>query len=314
MMTVLEDGIMPFEVTANKRIRLIINTDAANEADDQFAIAHALLTPRFNIVGLIAAHFGKRTATTMQESYDEIVKVLKIMGMEKQYDVYKGAVEAMKPDQQPAATEGAELIVREAMREDMNEPLYVIFLGTITDLAEAYMLEPRIADRLTAVWIGGGAYPAGGEEFNMGNDVHAANIVFQSAIPLWQVPRNVYKMMRVSIAELAVRVRPHGEIGRYLYDQLVAFNVLPHHPQRWPLGESWQLGDSPAVSLLLDDHAFEYDLVPAPLIEADMTYTKRDTERLIRVYRSIDSRFTLEDMYAKLELFHQYQLQNGGSE
>ena len=41
-----------------KRTRVIIDTDAKNEADDQFAIVHALLTPSFELHGLIPAHFG----------------------------------------------------------------------------------------------------------------------------------------------------------------------------------------------------------------------------------------------------------------
>jgi purine nucleosidase len=36
-----------FDIPDPKKIRLIVNTDAKNEADDQFAIVHALLTPQF---------------------------------------------------------------------------------------------------------------------------------------------------------------------------------------------------------------------------------------------------------------------------
>ena len=39
--------------------RAIINTDAKNEADDQYAIVHALLSPTIDVRGLIAAHFGR---------------------------------------------------------------------------------------------------------------------------------------------------------------------------------------------------------------------------------------------------------------
>jgi len=38
---------LSFRVPDPKRIRLLIDTDAKNEADDQYAIVHALLTPRF---------------------------------------------------------------------------------------------------------------------------------------------------------------------------------------------------------------------------------------------------------------------------
>jgi hypothetical protein len=47
-----------FEVPQEKVVRVITNTDAKNEADDQFAIVHALLSPKFENVGFIAAHYG----------------------------------------------------------------------------------------------------------------------------------------------------------------------------------------------------------------------------------------------------------------
>jgi hypothetical protein len=292
----------PYEVPEQKKIRLIVNSDAKNEADDQYALVHALLTPRFKIRGMIGAHFGRRSAASMEDSCAEIRTVLSIMRMESEVEIFKGAPAAMPDENTPVSSEGAELIIREALQDD-PAPLYVIFLGPITDLASAYLLEPRIAERLTAVWIGGGPYPEGGEEFNLGNDINAANVVFRSPIPLWQVPKNVYSMIRVSLAELAVKVRPRGEIGRYLFDQLENFNRERGSHSRWPKGEMWSLGDSPAVSLLLDDHMFHYEMREAPLVLPDGRYEPQPGARRIRVYRYVDSRFTLEDLYAKLELF-----------
>lgn len=75
---------LPFDIPEKKKIRLIINTDAKNEADDQYAIVHALLTPRFKIKGIIAANYAKsasvmnRTENSMLESYIEIEKVLSL--------------------------------------------------------------------------------------------------------------------------------------------------------------------------------------------------------------------------------------------
>ena len=36
-----------FSVPDNKRVRMIVSTDCKNEADDQFALAHHLMTPMF---------------------------------------------------------------------------------------------------------------------------------------------------------------------------------------------------------------------------------------------------------------------------
>lgn len=293
---------MPYEVPEQKRIRLIIDTDAKCEADDQYAIVHAVLTPRFAIKGIIGAHFGTRSRTSMEESYAEIKHVLGLLGEEDRIEAYKGAPVKLPDPKTPVPSAGAELIIREALSDDPM-PLYAIFLGPLTDLASAYLLEPAIAGRLTAIWIGGGVYPEGDAEFNLSNDIDAADVVFGSGIPLWQVPKNAYNMMRVGLAELAVKVRPHGAVGLYLYEQLIAHNMKNGHRPDWPKGEMWVLGDSPAVGLLLDEHSFDYDFVTAPSIDPLMKYIPRPEGRKIRVYHSVDSRFTLEDFYAKLSLF-----------
>ena len=95
-----------FDVPDSKKIRLIIDTDAKAEADDQFAIVHALLTPRFCIKGIVAAHFGTgRTEESVEESYDEVLKLLSLMDMEGEVDVYRGAAKALD-ESTPQPSEG----------------------------------------------------------------------------------------------------------------------------------------------------------------------------------------------------------------
>ncbi|MCR5278656.1 MAG: nucleoside hydrolase [Lachnospiraceae bacterium] len=65
------------------------------------------------------------------------------------------------------------------------------------------------------------AFPTlGGQEFNLGNDIAAANTVFESNIELWQVPKNVYEMMAISLSEIEYKISDCGEIGEYLLKQL----------------------------------------------------------------------------------------------
>jgi purine nucleosidase len=59
--------------------------------------------------------------------------------------------------------------------------------------------------------IGGGAYPNGNTEFNLSNDIHGINALFKSKMDIWQVPKPVYSMIRVSIAELQHKIQPYGE-------------------------------------------------------------------------------------------------------
>lgn len=293
-----------FEIPKEKMIRVITNTDAKNEADDQFAIVQTLLSPKFDNVGFIAAHYGiKRDKDSMVQSYKEIETIFEKMNIPKKSNIFKGAVNPMVDTKTPIDSEGAQLIIKEAMAID-DRKLFITFMGPLTDLASAYLIEPRIAGRLTAIWIGGGSYPSGGIEYNLSNDIHAANVVFSSSIDIWQVPKNVYEMMPVSMAELELRVRPFGDIGKYLFDQLQEHSTM-ELPRKSPFrtGETWVLGDNPCVGLMLYEHRYEFDYIPAPLITQDMNYIHTNTNRPIRVYKNIDSRLILEDMYAKIALF-----------
>ena len=293
-----------YRIPEGKTIRVITDTDAKNEADDQYALVHMLLSPRFDNRGIIAAHFGEdKSKTSMEDSYREIEAIMMLMNRGADRLVFRGASHALSDEKHPVPSSGSEVIIREAMADDPR-PLFIVFLGPLTDMASAYIQEPGIAEKVTIIWIGGGKYPAGGREYNLSNDLHAANVVFQSRIPVWQVPQNVYRMVMVSLAELEYRVKPCGRLGAYLFRQLVAYGHTTYgRSSQYRTGECWCLGDSPAVGLMLYEHHFNYDWIPAPKVSKDMTYTHNTHYRPIRVYNYVDARFILEDFYAKLALF-----------
>ena len=288
---------MLYAIPDSKKIRVIINTDAKNEVDDQFAIVHALLTPSFDLKGLIAAHFGeKKSPRSMEDSREEIDLLLGMMRLPHAVRVENGAPCAMPDEHIPVSSAGAELIIEEAMKDDPR-PLYIAFLGAITDMASALLMEPAIAQKdITVIWIGGRDWPQGGWEYNLGNDIHAANVVMRSSLKVWQVPRNVYRMMPVSFAELRERVYPQGRLGAYLAQNVWDFNNGgDKRPTEYRI-----LGDSPAIGLMLYDDCGQWEMISAPEFNTDMTYRHTGANRPIRVYKNIDSRFILEDFYAKL--------------
>lgn len=299
-----------YAVPAKRKIRYIIHTDCKNEADDQYTVVHALMMEKFDVCGIIAGHFDtgnyNRFAehTTANASYEEIVKILKLMGLKNQYPVLLGSNVPLADETVPIITEGAKFIVEEAMKDDPR-PLYIGMQGAITDLACAILMEPRICERMTCIWIGGGDYPKGGVEFNLSQDVKAANIVFGSSMEVWQIPHIVYKQFGTSLAELQVKVRPCGAIGKYLFEQMVEFNNNMLLFDTWPHGEIWTLGDEGCISALLEEAGRNdgYEMVEAPYIsEQDMTYSYGTGNRPIRVYHKMDVRLDLEDLFAKLKI------------
>ena len=300
-----------FTVPEGKKIRYIIHTDCKNEADDQYTVAHILMTPKMDVKGIIAGHFernfqGIPEGMTAKASYDEIIKVMDLMHISGEYPVLMGASAVMPDEQTPVDSEGARFIIEEAMKDD-DRPLFIGMQGAITDLASAILMEPEICNRMTAIWIGGGIYPRGGQEFNLMQDIVAANVVFKSSMPLWQVPMNVYKQFGVSLAELQYKVKPHGQIGNYLFRQLVELNerLGSAFNGPWPHGELWGLGDEGTIAALMEEleKTDGFDMMPAPTFDLKtMEYIPSETNREIRVYHTLNARLDLEDFFCKLAI------------
>ncbi|WP_223189858.1 nucleoside hydrolase [Nonomuraea terrae] len=284
--------------------RVIINTDAKNEADDQFAIVHGLLSPTFDLRGLIPAHFGtRRTKRSMEESREEIDLLLGLLGMTGSVPVADGAPTALPDEHTPVDSPGARLIIEESKLASQDHPLHVAFLGPLTDMASAILLAPELVRRpVVVIWIGGPGYRGYAEgpqvEFNLSNDIHAANVVFGSGITVWQVPRDVYTKVSVSYAELEEEIGDAGPLGRYLIEQLREWNAA-HHPE--PI-ESRSLGDSPAIALMLFPQSGNLRVRPAPRFGADGSYLP-GSNHPIWVCEEVDVRFLLADMFAKIRAF-----------
>lgn len=308
-----------YKVPENKRIRVIIDTDAYAEGDDQFAIVHALLTPKFDVVGIIAEQYGTRDCTdSMERSYKEIKNILELMGVSDKIPVFRGEKAALLDEKKGGISEGACFIIEEALKED-ERPLFVLNLGAITNLASAYLMNPSIYNKLIAIWIGGGAYPIGGMDFNAGNDLNAANVILSSDIELWQIPLSAYTMMEVSFYELFERIKPCGLIGDYLFSNLMRVNEVEcaMNFDNWSWvknmskgaktmvirsSESWSLGDNPAIGVLIASQGKDMEHRRAQRINTDGTYGGYiDGDRIIRVYHSINSRVILEDLFAKIK-------------
>src|ERR1700730_8618416 len=275
----------------SNRVRVILNTDAKNEADDQYAIVHAILTPLFELHGIIPAHFGDRRGPgSLQASYEEVMKLLDLMDLNGRIPVHSGAATMLPDEKTPVPSEGSALIIEESLKDDPR-PLHIAFLGPLTDMASALLEKPSIADRnVRVIWIGGW-------EYNLWNDVTAANVVFRSKVELWQIPSTIYKRMAVSYAELVGKVYDKGPLGKYLVEQLVEWNT--HHHRHGPI-EHRSLGDSPAVGVMMYPECGWFEWRPAPEFNTEMNYVHTGRHRPIRFYHAIDQRFVLEDFFAKL--------------
>lgn len=322
-----------YSVPKNKQVRVIIDTDAGAEADDQFAIVYGLLSPKLDVKGIVAEQFsGHKKSDSMLQSYVEIKTVLSKMGLESSVPVFKGESQALgeetikerqrltenlKSIDLTELSEGVRFILDEAMKED-DRPLFILNMGALTNLATAILHMPSIVERIIAVWIGGGSYPVGHMDFNLANDITAANIIMESHVELWQIPLGSYTKMAVSFHELFEKVQPCGDIGAYLVHKMMLVNEKECSSDMEELdffgkmskgektvfirtGEGWSLGDNPAVGVLISPQSQYVEKRPAQFFNPNGTYGPFvGKDRMVKVYTNLDSRVLLEDFFAKI--------------
>lgn len=240
-----------------KILDVVIDTDAFNEIDDQFAIAYLLKNAdRLNTVALYAAPFFNEKATSvrdgMEKSYDELKKIVKLSERNDLIDkIYKGSDGYLPNETTPVISAAAMDLVNRAKSYDKKEPLYVIAIGAITNVASALIIDPSIADKLKIVWLGGHAkWYLDTKEFNMIQDVTAARVVMSSGSEFVQLPcMGVVSQFTVSKQELEYFLVGKNPLCDYLSKNAIK------EAESYAKGKDWTrvIWDVTAVAYLLND-------------------------------------------------------------
>ncbi|ROQ41499.1 inosine-uridine nucleoside N-ribohydrolase [Frondihabitans sp. PhB188] len=304
------------------RARVIVDNDFSGDLDDLWQLAHHVLSPSVEIPFVIGSHLAPNDGfdSSDHQAANAVTVATDLLERVGRADipVVQGAELALVSPTEPRDSAAARAIIAEALRDDTDLPLYFAAGAGMTDLASALLLEPSIAARITLVWIGGNEHPgigtpppgASAVEYNLNIDVQGARTVFATPdLAIWQVPRDAYRRVLMSFAEIDARVRPLGPLGEYLASSLdaVASRVLEFGLN---IGETYVLGDSPLVLLTALQSSFEADpsssdyvLVPRPQLGDDGQYRPPlEGAGTIRVYTHLDLRLLIDDLVAKLQL------------
>ncbi|MGO4348238.1 nucleoside hydrolase [Paenibacillus sp. MCAF9] len=303
----LDFGALPVDELVCKleapgsRVRMVLDTDTFNEIDDQFAVIYALLSPeKIELQALYAAPFHNELSTGpddgMEKSYKEIIRILKLMNRED-VPVYRGSEAYLPTDSSPIRSEAALNLVERAMASDKNDPLYVVGIGAITNIASAILLEPRIIERIVVVWLGGHALDwPDTREFNLEQDLYASRTVMNCGVPLVLIPcMGVASNLRTTLSEVRDYVKPSGAIGEYLYETYK--NCKDDH-----FAYSRVIWDISVIAWLNQPKWVPSRLIPSPIISEDFRWSTDSTRHLIRCASYIDRDAVFQDLFSKLAL------------
>lgn len=236
------------------KIDMVLDTDAYNEVDDQFAIAYALFSKeKLNVKAFFAAPFlnGKSVSPKdgMEKSYNEILKLLSLINVS--VPVYKGSERYLDNETTPVISEAAQKICELSKNYSEEKPLYVVAIGAITNVASALLMHPEIKDKIVVVWLGGHSRDySDTKEFNMQQDIAATRVVMESGVAFVQLPcYGVVDVFRVSSLEYREFFKGKNQLCDYLV------SVVEQEVSTYVESEIWTrvVWDVTAVAWLLND-------------------------------------------------------------
>ena len=288
------------------KIRLVLDTDTYNEIDDQFAVVHALLSrDKLNVESIHAAPFfnsrSKNPADGMEKSYQEILSLLTQLDVEPSGLVCRGSTTYLDDMDTPEKSEATDNLIKQAMIPGAPNPLYVVAIGAITNVAAAILLEPAIIEKIVVVWLGGHAhYWPNTSEFNLRQDVNAAKLIFDCGVPLVQIPCvGVADHLTTTVPEVERYIQGQGEIGNYLAKIFKNYNNKDH------LGWSKVIWDLSATAYVVNPDWIPTHLVHSPVLTNQFTWSVDTSRHMIRIARSVSRDKVFGDFFTKLKLHTQ---------
>ncbi len=285
------------------KIDVIIDTDTYNEIDDQFAVSYLLKSSdKLNTKAIYAAPFLNANSISpadgMEKSYNEILKLLDLA--EEKVDVFKGSDSFLKNETTPVVSAAAKDLAERVKNYSPSNPLYIVAIGAITNIASAILLNPEVAENTVVVWLGGHAlHYHDTKEFNMYQDIAAARVIAQSGVPYVMLPCcGVVSSFTISEPELTAWFIGQNKLADYL-----ARNTI-EEAKKYATTKVWTrcIWDVTAVAWLLNDNErfMKSRIVPTPIPTYDNYYAVNNNGLPMRYVYYIERDTLMNDLINKL--------------
>lgn len=336
--------------------RVIIDTDTANEIDDQYALAWALLSPdRLKLEGVTAAPYSfahhregmlrsvrilkrggpgnaeeekfmggfagwaQRIVETgtdpesikfvlpdegAEQSYHEIIRVFGHCGVDPDGMVHRGSPAYLDDFDSPLDTEAARFIIDRA-RAAPDEPLYILAMGALTNIASALLMAPDIINTIVVVWTA--SFPSyapfcNAPSLNLVQDRLSSRLLFDCGVPHVYLPGyHVGAQLRISLPEMERFVKGKGSIGDYLHHLYTHNPLHEKYVITEPETKTWVLWDIINVAWLFDATYVSTHMTRSPVLDPEL-YWQHPAGRhpMLEAY-DVNRDAIFEDFYRALE-------------
>ncbi len=300
--------------------KIIMDVDTGS--DDACAIMLAAKSEELEILGICAVN-GNRT---LEETTENTLKIVELLGMEDKIPVIRGASRPMVKDLLPSRAHNAQT---PSVHYDENgneicyhpasfdlpaphtkpleknfitwyadtilgsgEPVTIVAVGPLTDLGLLFRCEPKVLENIEEIVIMGGGHnqvnTTFASEFNIFMDPEAAEIVLQSGAKITMVPLDATHAASTYLSEAKLFRDLHTPVGDMIAELIeIRTNAYNRLQPLWDK-DLCPLHDALAVAYLLDPRVLKHVLYTR--VDVDISGGFADGATIVdtRVYRNME--------------------------
>lgn len=275
----------------DKPVQVIIDTDARNEIDDQWAVTLAILRlDRLTIEGFVTTTYSETPMVEkIDSSYRELLFVLELAEATDRWPVYKGSMPL------PSMTTynespGVDFIIERARAHTPEDPIWIVLLGAPTNMASAFLKAPDIKNNVVVFWHGRSGWPTECKNYNAKGDRFAARLLFESGMPF--ILFDTGTDLVCPMPESEVQVKPYGALGNYLHE----FRYNQPFMQSDTKG-FFDMGD---IAAIIDPSVATWEVADCPTVTEDMLYDFTNLHGKLLRCKAIDRDKTFNLFYERL--------------
>jgi len=311
-----ESKVTVQEAPKNKiqKVKVIYDTDANNELDDQHAMAYMLYNGDvFDVRGITVN--ATYNGGGIEGHYAEAERILQLSNLKDSVPLLNGAngnFEEISQDFNPDDYDGKEG-VDFMLEETQKDAVIIVAVGKLTNIALALKKDPSFADRTKIVWLGSN-YPKPGE-YNQDNDTISMNYVLNTKIPFEMVTvrygepsgTDAVAVTQKEVnsrmpglgpkAEVPITGRHGGTFANFGDYSISLFEHIHYHTDP----PSRPLFDMVALAILKDSTWGEPRRIPAPILINNKWVERPGNDRKITVWENFDKDKVLADFFETME-------------
>jgi inosine-uridine nucleoside N-ribohydrolase len=300
-----------------RKLRVLVDTDANNELDDQHALAYLLFNGgAFDLEGITVN--TTRGGGDITQQVAEARRVLTLCTLQDKVPLKAGAngsFTQIRPHLGTSSFDGADAVnfIIERAHATADSKLVLLPIGKLTNIALALVKDPSIAAKVRIVWLGSN-YPAKGE-YNQENDLDAVRYVLSVNVP-FEIATVRYGQgtgtdaVRVTRDEIAKRMPGKGPraaspvTGRHggTFTTFGDYSVnLFEHIELDGNPPSRALFDMAAAAILKNPKWARREEIPAPRLVGEQYVPGTNGSRRIVLWTHFDREAILADFFATMD-------------